>query len=128
MHPKVCRSDESQEYYTPEKCFILELTSKKEDATVSLARARVKPGVTTLWHRLKGVAERYVILAGEGKVELANQAPVPVGPGDVVLIPPGTPQRIANTGQADLVFLCVCDPPFAADCYEELKDPEAESR
>jgi len=47
-------------------------------------------------------------------------APQEVGPGDVVLIPPSTRQRIANTGPGDLVFLAICTPRFAQDAYEDI--------
>jgi mannose-6-phosphate isomerase-like protein (cupin superfamily) len=93
------------------------------DPDVSLARARVEPGVTTALHRLQGVAERYVLLAGTGRVEIASLPPMDVGPGDVVLIPAGAEQRITNTGQSDLVFLCICTPPFTPDCYEDCETP-----
>ncbi|MEA3397575.1 MAG: cupin domain-containing protein, partial [Chloroflexota bacterium] len=44
-----------------------------------------------------------------------------VSPGDVVLIPPGVSQRISNTGAGDLMFLCICTPPFRPECYEDLE-------
>ena len=44
-----------------------------------------------------------MILEGRGVVEVGG-ATAPVGPGDRVLIPAGSPQRITNTGGADLVF------------------------
>jgi hypothetical protein len=49
----------SNEFYTPEKCYITELSNMPDDPDVSIARARVKPGVTTRWHRLTGTVERY---------------------------------------------------------------------
>jgi len=42
--------------------------------------------------------------------------------GDVVVIPPMTSQKIANTGTTDLVFYCVCTPPFTQECY--VPEPE----
>ncbi|HRV42253.1 MAG TPA: cupin domain-containing protein [Syntrophales bacterium] len=110
------------ETFTAEGCFINELSNIEDDPDVSIARARVAPGVTTRWHRLRGVAERYVILEGRGRVEIGDLPPQDVAPGDVVLIPPLCRQRIANTGQDDLVFLAVCSPRFRDDCYEDV-DP-----
>ena len=47
-----------------------------------------------------------------------------VNPGDVVLIPPDCRQRITNTGQEDLIFLCLCTPRFIPEAYEDLEsDP-----
>jgi mannose-6-phosphate isomerase-like protein (cupin superfamily) len=42
------------------------------DAEVSVARAQMEPGVTTRWHRLHGVTERYLILEGQGRVEVGD--------------------------------------------------------
>ena len=109
------------ESWTEERCFIVELCGRADDAGLSIARARVAPGVTTRLHRLAGVTERYVILAGEGLVEVAGGERCRVGPLDVVVIAPGTTQRITNAGLEDLVFLCVCTPAFTPACYEEAQ-------
>ena len=115
--------DAAAEYDTPERCFINELSNTPGDADVSIARARVVPGVTTRWHRLRGIAERYVILEGAGRVEVGDLPATDVGPGDVVRIPPDCRQRIANTGAADLVFLAICSPRFVVEAYEDLAIP-----
>ena len=80
-------------------------------------------GRTTRWHRLREAAERYVILAGAGNVEVGNLPAQRVAPGDVVLIPPDSRQRIANIGDADLVFLAICTPRFRPEVYEDLDSP-----
>ena len=98
------------EFYTPEKCYIIELSNTPDDPDASIARARVAPGMTTRWHRLVGTAERYVILEGRGRVEIGSLSPQDVGVGDVVLIPPSCRQRITNLGPGDLIFLAVCTP------------------
>ena len=46
------------EYYFAEGCFINELSNTAQDPAVSIARARVAPGVTTRWHRLRDTIER----------------------------------------------------------------------
>ena len=93
------------------------------DSELSIARARVPPGVTTRWHVLDGVAERYLILEGEGVVEVGDEPPADVTPYEIVIIPPGVRQRIRNTGDGDLVFLALCTPPFTADAYRNV-DPD----
>lgn len=110
------------EYDTPERCYINELSNTDADPDVSIARARVAPGVTTRWHRLSGTTERYVITEGKGRVEVGGLPATEVGVGDVVLIPPGCPQRITNTGSADLVFLAICTPRFMPQAYEDIED------
>lgn len=114
--------DAAAEYDTPERCYINELSNAADDPEVSIARARVAPDVTTRWHRLRGIAERYVILEGRGRVEIGELPPTDVATGDVVSIPPGCRQRIANTGSGDLVFLAICSPRFVPDAYQDI-DP-----
>jgi len=122
MQPTIRRVHPDDEYYFKEGCHILELSNAPDDPDMSVARARVKPGVTTRLHRLHGIAERYVILEGRGHVDLDGQAAGPVGPGDVVIIPPQCSQRIANVGDADLVFLAICSPRFVTGAYEDIDD------
>ena len=110
----------SGEFYTSEGCFITEWSNTPDDPAVSIARARVTPAVTTRWHRLADIAERYVILEGSGRAEVGLKSPQDVGPGDVVVIPPACPQRITNTGKTDLIFLAICTPRFTSEAYQEL--------
>ncbi|MOA16644.1 Cupin domain protein [compost metagenome] len=90
------------------------------DPAVSVAEARVAPGVTTQLHRLDGVVERYLIVKGRGMVDVGGLQPSEVGPGDLVVIPAGVPQRIGNLGEEELVFYCICTPRFTPACYETL--------
>jgi mannose-6-phosphate isomerase-like protein (cupin superfamily) len=120
MKARVVRPDPAAEHMTRERCLILESWNDESDPSVSVARARVAPGVTTELHSLD-VDERLVIVAGRGRVEVGELEPAVVGPGDVVVIPAGTPQRITNDGQEDLVFYCVCTPRFRPDAYRGLE-------
>ena len=113
---------EAGEFYTEERCYIRELSNSPGDPAVSIAHARVAPGVTTRWHRLTGITERYVLLAGAGRVEIGALPPQLLGPGDVALIPPGCPQRIANTGATDLLFLAICSPRYQPEAYQDIND------
>ena len=58
------------EFPTEERCSITELLNLAASPEVSLALARVAPGVTTRLHAVAGTVERYVILRGEGVVEV----------------------------------------------------------
>lgn len=121
MKPAVRIYDPAAEFFAAELCYINELSNVAGDDAVSIARARVAPGVTTHWHRLRDITERYVILEGSGRVEVGDLAPQEVGPGDTVLIPPLCRQRISNVGSEDLVFLAICTPRFRQDAYEDLE-------
>lgn len=118
MDSGVLRPDPTTEYYTDERCYILEMSNSTADEALSIAKARVEPGVTTALHRVLDTAERYVILAGRGEVEVGDRPVEQVRIGDVVLIPPCTDQRITNTGSEDLLFLALCTPRFRQHNYE----------
>jgi len=117
--------DPRSEYFFAEGCHITELSNSADDPAVSVARARVEPEGTTRWHFLQDTAERYVLLEGRGLVEVEGMTEQQVGPGDVVLIPPGAKQRITNTGEGDLVFLAICSPRFNDAAYVDAEDEEA---
>jgi mannose-6-phosphate isomerase-like protein (cupin superfamily) len=93
----------------------------KEDIAprYSLAHARVKPGQRTRWHRLK-TCEVYYILEGEGEMQIGEEVEN-VRPGQAIVIPRDSPQRIRNTGKTDLVFLCVVDPAWHPEDEEILE-------
>jgi mannose-6-phosphate isomerase-like protein (cupin superfamily) len=86
------------------------LNPLKEDLDIrySLAEARVRAGESTRAHQLKS-AEVYYIVAGVGEMRIEDETAA-VRSGQAVYIPPGATQSIRNTGDADLVFLCLVDP------------------
>ena len=110
-----------QEFYTDEACYIAEISNSCDDPTLSIARARVKPGVSTRWHQLIATHERYCIISGEGMVEIGALSAQQVIAGDVVLIPPMCRQRIHNTGKLDLIFLAICTPRFRSENYQDIE-------
>jgi mannose-6-phosphate isomerase-like protein (cupin superfamily) len=71
---------------------------------------------------LHGITERYVVLEGQGLVEVGELAPQEIKCGDVVLIPPECRQRITNRGTGDLIFLAICSPRFQQNAYEDIED------
>ena len=113
--------DLNSEYYFEEGCFITELSNSEDDPEISIARARVEPGKTTKWHSLVGISERYLILEGEGLVEVGEMEARLVRAGDLVSIPPEQRQRISNTSEKDLVFLAICSPAFTSSAYRDLE-------
>jgi mannose-6-phosphate isomerase-like protein (cupin superfamily) len=109
-----------KEFLTRERTFITEQLNDAAVPVVSLAQARVEPGVTTELHSLS-VAEWYVIGSGRGMMEVGGQEPFEVRPGDSVEIPAGVTQRIQNIGDEDLILQCVCIPRFTPECYTALE-------
>ncbi|MEN6578572.1 MAG: cupin domain-containing protein [Phycisphaerales bacterium] len=89
----------------------------------SLAHARVRPGETTLPHRLR-TTEVYYIIEGQGRMHIDAETSE-VTAGCAVYIPPRSVQCIENTGTGDLVFLCIVDPAWRPDDEEILvvRDP-----
>ncbi len=118
MEPVFVKVENLKEYETAEHCSVAENWSSPE---VSIARARVKSGVTTLLHHLKATNEIYVIVQGTGKARIGKHESAKVKAGDMVFIPAGTSQQITNTGKSDLVFYCVCTPRFRQECYQTEK-------
>ena len=122
MRETIKKQNLNNEFYTSEKCYITELSNIPEEPNASIARARVKPGVTTRWHQLTGTIERYYIINGIGLMEVGKLPPQEVNAGDIVLIPPMCRQRITNIGSEDLIFLAICTPRFSTDVYEDIED------
>jgi len=117
----VILNNNTQEYYfDAEGCYISELLNTPSDSGVSIARARVKPGVSTAWHKLSNTTERYCILSGKGVVEVGDNQPTTVSVDDVVVIDPNQAQRITNVGEGDLIFLAICSPRFDAKNYQAV--------
>ena len=120
MKPIILKQDLSKEFRTDERCAIFESLNASNDC-LSVARARVEPGVTTKWHSVEGTVERYIIAEGKARVEVGESTSEDIGAGDVVLIPAGVRQRITNLGTTDLIFYCVCTPPFEQKKYRDLE-------
>lgn len=81
-------------------------------ANQSLAEATLPSGGATEAHRHPRTEEIYYILRGAGRMHLQGEERV-VGPGDGILIPPGSLHQIRNIGTEPLVFLCCCAPPYS---------------
>lgn len=117
--PKISQAHKQEQWFD-ERCFIRELVNTPEIAAFSLAKTRVEAGVTTQLHTLD-VHEWYVIQSGSGSMEVDGDAWFDVAPGDVIPIAAHVPQRIHNTGDADLIFDCVCLPRFTPEGYTSLE-------
>lgn len=80
----------------------------------SVAVARLSKGQKNLSHRLKTSSELFIIIEGHGIVHVEDEA-AEVSAGALVYVPPGALQWTENTGDTDLVFYCIVDPPWKPD-------------
>jgi mannose-6-phosphate isomerase-like protein (cupin superfamily) len=80
----------------------------------SLAEATLDSGGETAEHYHPQSEELYYFAAGEGRMRLAEEE-IEIVAGDCVVIPPGTPHKLWNTGPGPLVLLCCCAPAYSDD-------------
>lgn len=78
----------------------------------SLAEATVPPGAETAEHYHRRTEELYYFVRGQGRMRL-GQEDTEIGVGDCVVIPPGIPHKLWNTGSEPLVLLCCCAPAYS---------------
>ena len=81
-------------------------------ANQSLAEATVPPGSATIEHYHRTSEEIYLFTQGVGRMRLGDDE-APVRAGDAVVIAPGTPHKLFNTGPEPLVLLCCCAPAYS---------------
>jgi mannose-6-phosphate isomerase-like protein (cupin superfamily) len=86
----------------------------------SVAHAIVPPGEATLPHILKNSSTLCYILEGCGEIHIGSRS-AQVRPGQIVLIPRGRTQYLCNTGDGDLVYLCIVSPKWQ-EADQELAD------
>ena len=110
---EVVRLEEREAFVTADGSTIRELAGiPTGNATnQSLAEATVPPGGETAEHFHRTSEEIYTFTAGAGRMRLGDQEAA-VRAGDTVVIPPGVPHKLWNSGPEPLVLLCCCAPPY----------------
>jgi mannose-6-phosphate isomerase-like protein (cupin superfamily) len=106
--------DRAEPFITKDGSQIRELAGTPTGNSVqqSLAEATVAPGAETEEHH-HGVSEEiYLFTSGSGRMKLGDEE-AEVSAGDAVVIPPGTPHKLWNTGPEPLKLLCCCAPPYS---------------
>lgn len=112
--------EEAPEFIAGDHTRLRELMHPKQDKVAinySLAHASVTPGKASLPHRLIS-SESYYILQGQGQMHIEDTV-FPVQKDSVFLVPPNALQHIENTGDEDLVFLCIVEP-YWQETEEEI--------
>ncbi|MCK4856702.1 MAG: cupin domain-containing protein [candidate division Zixibacteria bacterium] len=104
---------ECESYITRDGSLIREILAPRNSSLegLSLAEATVSVGGTTIEHYHEGTEEIYYILSGQGEIVIEGQG-ASVRAGDGIVIPAGAMHKIQNRGDDDLVFLCICAPPY----------------
>lgn len=80
--------------------------------TQSLAEAEVPGGGSTAEHFHRSSEEIYYFTGGAGVVRIGDQE-ADVGPGDLVVIPPGVRHKLWAAAGRPLTLLCCCSPPYS---------------
>ena len=111
---RVERLDRAEPFITKDGSEIRELAGIPTGNSVnqSLAEATVPPGAETEEHYHRASEEIYFFTSGSGRMKLGDEE-TDVSAGDTVVIPPGTPHRLRNTGTDSLKLLCCCAPPYS---------------
>ncbi len=81
---------------------------------LSVIQERVPPGGAETRHYHRQAQQFFFVLSGEAVMELENEEVV-LGPQQGFAVPPGSPHRLFNRGNADLVFLVISAPPSHGD-------------
>lgn len=89
--------------------------------------SEVDAGSSSNPHAHERNEEVFYVVSGAGVIEVGRER-AEVGPGSVVVVPPGETHRLVNTGREVLKVLCSVSPPFeradfdAAHLLEEGAD------
>ena len=70
-------------------------------------------------HLHDGIEECIYVLKGTG-LTVSESGEIPIGPGDIVLIPPNEKHMTRNTGSEPLVLLCFFPAPDVGACTTEF--------
>lgn len=118
------RLGEVQPYVTKDGSEIRELLHPSQHAVSnqSLAEARIPAGCKTILHVHQRTEEIYHVTHGTGVMTLGDEQ-FPIAPGDSVLISPGMPHRVENTGKSVLIILCCCAPAYSHEDTTLLAEP-----
>jgi mannose-6-phosphate isomerase-like protein (cupin superfamily) len=108
------RLEDLEPFVTADGSSIRELVGVPSGNAVnqSLAEATVPPGAETIEHFHRAAEEIYHFTAGAGRMRLGGLE-ADVRAGDTVVIAPGVPHKLWNTGEEPLVLLCCCSPPYS---------------
>jgi mannose-6-phosphate isomerase-like protein (cupin superfamily) len=116
VSPNIININDCPQFITKDRSKIREIIAPRNSiiARQSLAEAVVPVGNATDEHYHKDSEEIYFILSGQGEIRVHGES-ASVRAGDAIALPPGAVHKIWNRGDGDLVFLCLCAPPYEHD-------------
>jgi mannose-6-phosphate isomerase-like protein (cupin superfamily) len=105
---------EIEPFVTKDGSVIRELMhpSRHASSAMSFAEATIDSNGSTLVHLHRTSEEIYHVTQGSGVMRLGT-VEFDILAGDTIMIPPGTPHNVTNTGDSKLKILCVCHPAYA---------------
>ena len=113
MKPEIINIANCKQFTTKDSSKIREILSPQNSSLKrqSLAEAVLSIGTATEEHCHPKSEEIYYILEGHGEIVIEGTS-ANVKQGDGIVLPPGIKHKIYNRGNTDLVFLCICVPPY----------------
>jgi mannose-6-phosphate isomerase-like protein (cupin superfamily) len=113
MTLNIVNINDCPQFITKDRSKIREIMAPRNSTIVrqSLAEAVVPVGGATDEHYHKDSEEIYFILSGVGEIRVNGES-ASVRVGDAIVLPAGSVHKIWNRGDSDLVFLCLCVPPY----------------
>ncbi len=113
IKPRVIGIDDCVQFVTKDGSRIREIMAPRNSMVErqSLAEAVVPVGGETHEHYHATSEEIYFMLSGEAEMWVEGET-FRVRQGDSVALLPGNRHKIRNTGNTELVFLCICVPPY----------------
>ncbi len=110
----VLRRSDRESFRTKDGSGVVELVHPSFSAAgaQSVAEATLPAGGETIAHLHERSEEIYMFTAGVGRMQLGEQI-FEIAAGDSVVIPPGTPHKLWNAADAELVLLCICAPAYS---------------
>jgi mannose-6-phosphate isomerase-like protein (cupin superfamily) len=113
---EIVNRNQVQAFITKDTSEIREILAPRNSSLKlqSLAEATLHPGKATEEHYHATSEEIYYVLRGTGRMRIEGETR-DVEPGDGITIPPGKHHKLWNTGSGDLIFLCLCVPPYEHD-------------
>jgi len=110
---EISRIDTADGFITDDGSTIHEMAGRVSSPTVnqSLAQATIEVGGETTEHFHIEAEEIYYLTSGSGRLRLGGEE-AEVEAGDCIVIAPGVPHKLWNTGGKPLTLLCCCAPAY----------------